>query len=222
MTKAARGRAHSSTGTGKKGLAVWSVITRSLISDSGKFLPQEAGAALIAKCKVAESGPYCETAYSPEDAIEVLKEYDEAMATLQDYAEYSDNRELLTLAYELRQGLRQAALAAMGQMSRHEAGRMREGYHSTDHEEAPAFIDSNEVDAIDITGLEGGEARRLALLLKRWNSNAKRVFVRRKGLRYLSPSVRRININHPFIREMSFHNDLLVLIKERNIPLTHE
>lgn len=201
--------------------AAWAVITRSLRGESGRYLSQERGAALLAKCRIAETGPYCATEYAPDDAIELLREYDQALGTLQEYAQYAKDVELRSLVHELRKELRLAAADVVQQQSRRSAAHMSDAYAELEGD-LPAFIDTREVDSIDITGLEATEARELALHLKRWNPNSRKVYSWRKGKRYLHPSVTILDLNHPFIKGMSFREDLLALVKERNIPVEYE
>lgn len=210
----------SKAGPSKQGTtALWAIITRSLMSESGRFLPQPAGAALIAKCKVADGEPYCTPEYAPDEALAVLRQYDEALETLQEYGNYSKDAALQSLVYELRKELRSAAAAAVRGSSRREAARMRDSYQ--EGPQPPAFIDTHEIDTMDITGLEAADARELALHLKRWNPRVSKVYKRRAGRRFIHPDVRRVDLNNKLIKSLPFYEDLLTVVKERKIPVSY-
>lgn len=83
-------------------------------------------------------------------------------------------------------------------------------------ETTPAFVETVDVDVLDLTGLEPGLARELALKLARWNGGG-RVYSRRAGRRYLNRTVRRIDLNDPTVRALPNYDDLLAVISERGI-----
>lgn len=83
-------------------------------------------------------------------------------------------------------------------------------------ETVPAFIESAEVDVLDLTGLEPTQARELALKLSRWNGGG-RVYSRRNGRRYLDRKVRRIDLNDPTVRALPNYDDLLAVVRERGV-----
>lgn len=84
------------------------------------------------------------------------------------------------------------------------------------------FVESVELDRLDLTGLSSAEASTLGVLLQGWNPGVKRVFVWRHGRRYLSPAVRRLDLSHPFIAGQAFAADLETLIRECFIPVECE
>lgn len=83
-------------------------------------------------------------------------------------------------------------------------------------ETTPAFIETVDVDVLDLTGLEPGLARELALKLARWNGGGK-VYARRGGRRYLSRTVRRIDLNDPTVQALPNYDDLRAVVSERRI-----
>lgn len=203
--------------------AAYAIITRSLISEAGRFLPQQRGAALLARCRIAAEGEYCSTEYAPDDAIELLREYDEAMKTLQGYARYADDAELASLVLGLRKALRDEAAEVAQRRSRRDAGRLKDAFAGAgDLGDGPAFIDSVEADTIDVTGLEGRDASTFALLAKRWNPKIKRVYTWRNGKRYVTPALTRLDLNHPFVKAQPWYDDLLSVVRERNLPIRYE
>lgn len=204
--------------------AAYAIITRSLISESGRFMPQERGAALLAKCRIAEEGEYCATEYAPDDAIEVLREYDDAMRTLQDYAKHAGDEGLYDLVMAFREALRDEAAEVVKAQGRRGAARLRDAFtaNAGNFGDGPAFIDSVEADTIDVTGLEGRDASTFALLARRWNPKIKRVYTWRNGKRYLTPAVTRIDLNHPFVKAQPWYDDLLAVVRERNVPISYE
>lgn len=86
----------------------------------------------------------------------------------------------------------------------------------------PAFLDSREVEILNVTGLEGREAQVLALKLSRWNPIAAHVYKWRRGKRYLHPGVNRVDLNDPFVQSLGSYDDLLAIKEELNLPVTRE
>jgi hypothetical protein len=62
-------------------------------------------------------------------------------------------------------------------------------------ETVPAFVETAEVDVLDLTDLEADHARTLALKLARWNGGGGKVYSYRNGRRYLNRGIRRIDLN---------------------------
>lgn len=83
-------------------------------------------------------------------------------------------------------------------------------------EVSPAFIETAEVDVLDLTGLEPELARELALKLARWNGGGK-VYSRRNGRRYLHGDVRRIDLNDPTVQSLPNYEDLQAVVHERGV-----
>jgi hypothetical protein len=80
----------------------------------------------------------------------------------------------------------------------------------------PAFIDTGEVDALDVTDLEPELARTLALKLARWNGGGK-VYARRDGRRYISRSVKCLDLNDPTVQSLPNYSDLMAVVRERGV-----
>lgn len=201
--------------------AAYAIITRSLIGESGQFLPQPQGAALLRKCRIADEGPYCSTEYVPDEAIETLKEYDRALETLHEYAEFTHDADMAAMIYTLRTELRKAALQVEGNKSRRDAALLKDAFQENE-EHQPAFLESNEIDRVDLTGMEGKDASALALKLKKWNPKAKKVYKYRNGKRYISPSVVRLDLNDPLVKAQPWRDDLVELVKEKHLPVEYE
>jgi len=83
-------------------------------------------------------------------------------------------------------------------------------------EVTPAFVETAEVDVLDLTDLEADHARTLALKLARWNGGG-RVYSYRNGRRYLNRTVRRIDLNDPTVQALPNYSDLLGVVSERGI-----
>lgn len=84
-------------------------------------------------------------------------------------------------------------------------------------ETVPAFVETVDVDVLDLTDLEATHARALALKLARWNGGGGRVYSYRNGRRYLNRGIRRIDLNDPTVQTLPNYSDLLGVIKERGI-----
>ncbi len=84
-------------------------------------------------------------------------------------------------------------------------------------ESVPAFVETADVDVLDLTNLEADHARALALKLARWNGGGGRVYSYRNGRRYLNRGVRRIDLNDPTVQTLPNYTDLLGVIRERGI-----
>jgi len=84
------------------------------------------------------------------------------------------------------------------------------------HESTPAFVDTAECDALDITDLEPSLSRALALKLARWNNGGK-VYERRNGRRYLARHIKRIDVNDATVQALPNYCDLVSTLKERGI-----
>jgi hypothetical protein len=190
-----------------KGKAVYSIITRSLVSESGRFLPQPRGAALLAKCKMSDNGGYCSTEYAPNETLELIREYDEALATLENYADFTEDAALKDLAKNFREELKKEYDLQARQKARDDAARLKDNY--TENSE-PLWV-CGDLAALDVTGLDADDSRMLALLLAKWNKKAKKVYTRRNGQRFIG--VHCNQINHPFIEIMPFYDDLQNMYK---------
>jgi hypothetical protein len=186
----------------KKGKAIYAIITRSLVSESGKFLPQPRGAALLSKCKISDGGPFCATEYAPQDQLELIKEHREALDALEDYARFDKDEVLLELVQTFKNELEQEYILQARQKARDDAARLKDSYHDLDE---PVFV-CGDLAALDVTRLEPDDARTLALLLKKWNRGAKQVYSRRDGRRSLKAHC--VQLNHPFIETLPFYDDL--------------
>ena len=221
----------------------YAIITRSLVS-SGKFLKQPKGAALLAKCKVGEDGDTCgygETVPSASH-LDELRERQEELELLSDYLERADMWNDVLSEYTAAEGdaaLRDLMAAAQEDVSaarrrveahlaseradvrKGEAAALRDAYQE-DEEHLPMMISTVEIDVIDVSGLEGRDASTLSAKLLGWNKGIKKVYTRRNGRRYISPSVTRMDINDPFIKSMPFYEDLRALVDERKIPVFYE
>lgn len=112
--------------------------------------------------------------------------------------------------------------------SREEASLLRQDYEAeVAGKPIAAFVDTREVDAVDLTGLEPIDAKRLALRLAEWNPNAKKVYKWRgpaggKQKRYLNPSVSVIDLNDPIVREIGLDDDIWPVVREKHIPVHYE
>lgn len=83
-------------------------------------------------------------------------------------------------------------------------------------ETVPAFVETANVDVLDITDLEPSLARALALKLVMWNGRGK-VYSRRNGRRYLSRDIRRMDLNDATVQALPNYPDLITVVRERNI-----
>jgi hypothetical protein len=83
-------------------------------------------------------------------------------------------------------------------------------------ETVPAFVETADVDVLDLTDLGADHARALALKLARWNGGG-RVYSYRNGRRYLNRGVRRIDLNDATVQALPNYGDLLGVIRERGI-----
>lgn len=97
-----------------------------------------------------------------------------------------------------------------------------EGERMSDHytpERTPAFVDTSEVDALDITDLEPSLARALALKLAKWNGREGKgsVYERRNGRRYLSRRIKCVDLNDPTVQALPNYSDLAAVVKERGV-----
>jgi len=81
----------------------------------------------------------------------------------------------------------------------------------------PSFVETADVDVLDLTDLEATHARELALKLARWNGGGGKVYTRRGGRRYLNRGVRRIDLNDPTVQVLPNYSDLLAVVNERGI-----
>ena len=223
----------------------YAIITRSLVS-SGKFLKQPKGAALLAKCKLSDGGPACgygDGGTTPtEDHLRELEERQEELELIRDYLERTDQwneilsdygvasgdvamRDFVTAAQEDVGAARQRVLQHLQEedreLSKIQSGLIRDDFERAE-ERLPMFVSTVELDVIDVTGLEGREASTLSAKLLGWNKGVKKVFTRRNGRRYISPSIYRMDLNDPFIQSMPFYEELRALVDERKIPVFYE
>jgi hypothetical protein len=83
-------------------------------------------------------------------------------------------------------------------------------------EAVPAFVETAEVDVLDLTDLGADHARALALKLARWNGGG-RVYSYRNGRRYLNRGIRRIDLNDATVQALPNYSDLLGVVSERGI-----
>ena len=81
------------------------------------------------------------------------------------------------------------------------------------------FIDTVELDSLDITGLEGYEAQVLALKLASWNGPGS-VYNFRAGKRYLHKRIRVLNMLDPDIMALDSYETLVDSIKGKK-EVTH-
>jgi hypothetical protein len=84
-------------------------------------------------------------------------------------------------------------------------------------EAVPAFVETAEVDVLDLTDLGADHARALALKLARWNGGGGRVYSYRNGRRYLNRGVRRIDLNDATVQALPNYSDLVAVCQERGI-----
>jgi len=91
----------------------------------------------------------------------------------------------------------------------------------------PEFIDT-EVDSMDVSGLEPGDARRLALRLVRWNPGVRHVYSRRlnpftgKQQRFIAAGVTRVDLNDSVMQELGLDIGLRAIVQDRGIRITRE
>ena len=137
-----------------------------------------------------------------EDLDEVLETWEQLAAV--------DNTGFAEWIKAQRMELRQLEREALRLQDR---GQNKDAYAEVEEPEGPLFYNSANIDAMDVTGLEGREASSLALLLKQWNPNAKHVYKRYKGKRVLTSSVRRIDLNHPIVAGLPGRDDIISAAK---------
>jgi hypothetical protein len=187
----------------RSGKAAYAVITRSLLNESGQFMKQQRGAALLQKCNIAEGGEYCNTAFAPVDSIQLLREYDEALGTLEDFAKFQNDDTLLELVQGYRKELQNAYDDEARKTAIDDLARLSGKLSSTDDD--PLFI-CGDMGNLDVSGLEPNDVRTLRLLLKKWNRGAAQVYSIRGKRRFIKAHC--IQLNHPFIEIMPFYDDL--------------
>lgn len=100
------------------------------------------------------------------------------------------------------------------EVSVRETGERLSDYYVPEY--VPAFVETAEVDVLDLTGLEPKLAQVLALKLARWNPGG-RVYNRRGGRRYLHGKVRRIDLNDPTVQSLPNYDDLVAVVRERGV-----
>jgi hypothetical protein len=74
-------------------------------------------------------------------------------------------------------------------------------------EDVKVFVTDSNIDALDLTGLEGRQAQNLALLLTRWNGSG-RAYRWRNGKRYLNSSIKTLQVNHPLVIDLGIESIL--------------
>jgi len=137
---------------------------------------------------------------------------------------------LVEIIHSYRLYLREDLEKIEAQLGRSKASEISKEFDKTEEGKAQgkyAFVTSSEVDVMDITGISGKDAQRLALKLRFWNPNASQVYVKRsvggsKVSRYVHPNIKRINLNDPVIKELGLDDDLWSIVKERNLPIDYE
>ncbi|MCA9840178.1 MAG: hypothetical protein KC422_24925 [Trueperaceae bacterium] len=217
----------------------YSIITRSIIS-AGRFVKQPKGQALLAKCKFDLENPYCGVpAYAQgsmsnaqaladleqrQEELDLIKAYldksDSWQEVFDDYADEEDGFKALWDAASEDLSEAKKELEKLIDQDEQKNARVAAQLLKDEAEEfdaGPRWIDSPEVDSLDVTGLEGEDARTFALLVGRWNPGIKQVYSKRNGKRYLTAAVTRIDLNHKLIDELGFRDELEALIKDKNI-----
>lgn len=148
-----------------------------------------------------------------------LEDLDEVLATWEQLAAV-DNTGFAEWIKAQRLELRQLEREALQMQDR---GQTKDAYlEEVGSEDGPMFYNSVNVDALDVTGLEGREASTLALLLKQWNPQARKVYVRRQGRRFLSKEIRLIDLNHPVVKGLAGRDDVLAVAKETGERFVYE
>lgn len=160
-----------------------------------------------------------------ETLEQTVLELDAFLETLEDLAAATDPGEaaaLQQIVRDYRLHLRDDQAVIFREQDRREAAQLRAEASADLPADLPAFIDSSEVDAVDVTGLEGREASRLALRLAEWNPGVSRVYSKRNGRRYLHRDVKSINLTDPLVVGLGLADDLWPVVQERGLTVYHE
>lgn len=148
---------------------------------------------------------------------------DAALETVQELVE-SDDPEVRAIGVEVFLAFRQTMRDDAAEIER----RQDAGDDSLLRQEVekamlatPAWVESREIEAVDLTGLEARDAQRLALKLATWNPAAAKIYRWRDGKRYLHPGVVRMNLNDETIRDLGLDADVWRVVRELHIPVTY-
>lgn len=148
---------------------------------------------------------------------------DAALETVQELVE-SDDPEVRAIGVEVFLAFRQTMRDDAAEIEEREAA----GDRSLLREEferhmasTPAWVESREIEAVDLTGLDARDAQRLALKLTTWNPAASKVYKWRDGRRYLHPGVVRLNLNDETIRDLGLDADVWRVVHELHIPVQY-
>ena len=159
-----------------------------------------------------------------DDWRESVRAYDAFLGDLEGYILNLDPDETAAAA-QLVRDVRVAIRDDWGTLEQHarrdDAARLRDEYGEAEPHRH-RFITTNEVDVLDLTGLEGREASTLALRLKAWNPGVTRVYSRREGRRYLAGEVRTVDLEDPTLKGLGSYDDLEALVRERRVPVRYE
>ena len=157
------------------------------------------------------------------DLKAAVLEQDAFLATLEQLAADTDPGSAAANAAIIkayREQLQKDQAYIFREVERQEAAQLRAGAPAQKRD--VAFVESVNVDAIDITGLSGRDRARLALRLSKWNPNTKPLFVERNGKKYISSKVRRVNMNDPLLVELGLDEDIREVVRSTGERVSYE